>query len=139
MITAPAPARVLREPLDDLRADPLHVVAAVEPAAGARRLAVLSGTWFGGGTVVTADPVDVVEAWAPAEVAAALARLDQDARDEEPLPRTERGDLLCVFTAGAYGFAMSSNYNNRPRAPEVPGPMSWSGVPSAFAHSSRQA
>jgi len=36
-----------------------------------------------------------------------------------PLPRTERGDLLAVFTAGAYGFAMSSNYNNRPRAPEV--------------------
>ena len=36
-----------------------------------------------------------------------------------PLPRTKRGDLLAVFTAGAYGFAMSSNYNNRPRAPEV--------------------
>jgi diaminopimelate decarboxylase len=36
-----------------------------------------------------------------------------------PLPRTQRGDLLAVFTAGAYGFAMSSNYNNRPRAPEV--------------------
>jgi diaminopimelate decarboxylase len=35
------------------------------------------------------------------------------------LPRTQRGDLLAVFTAGAYGFAMSSNYNNRPRAPEV--------------------
>src|SRR5690606_6782892 len=35
------------------------------------------------------------------------------------LPRTERGDLLAVFTAGAYGFAMSSNYNNRPRLPEV--------------------
>jgi diaminopimelate decarboxylase len=35
------------------------------------------------------------------------------------LPRTERGDLLAVFTAGAYGFAMSSNYNNRPRACEV--------------------
>ena len=30
-----------------------------------------------------------------------------------------RGDLLAVFTAGAYGFAMSSNYNNRPRAAEV--------------------
>jgi diaminopimelate decarboxylase len=27
--------------------------------------------------------------------------------------------LLAVFTAGAYGFAMSSNYNNRPRVPEV--------------------
>ncbi len=36
-----------------------------------------------------------------------------------PLPTTQRGDLLAVFTAGAYGFAMSSNYNNRPRAPEV--------------------
>lgn len=35
------------------------------------------------------------------------------------LPRTQRGDLLAVFTAGAYGFAMSSNYNNRPRLPEV--------------------
>jgi diaminopimelate decarboxylase len=36
-----------------------------------------------------------------------------------PLPLTARGDLLAVFTAGAYGFSMSSNYNNRPRAPEV--------------------
>lgn len=29
------------------------------------------------------------------------------------------GDLLCVRTAGAYGFTMSSNYNSRPRAAEV--------------------
>ena len=35
------------------------------------------------------------------------------------LPEVKRGDLLAVFTAGAYGFAMSSNYNNRPRLPEV--------------------
>lgn len=35
------------------------------------------------------------------------------------LPPTQRGDLLGVFSAGAYGFAMSSNYNNRPRAAEV--------------------
>ena len=39
--------------------------------------------------------------------------------NDRPLPQTRRGDLLAVFTAGAYGFAMSSNYNNRPRAPEV--------------------
>jgi len=38
---------------------------------------------------------------------------------QRPLPKTKRGDLLAVFTAGAYGFAMSSNYNNRPRAAEV--------------------
>jgi diaminopimelate decarboxylase len=36
-----------------------------------------------------------------------------------PLPQTQRGDLLAVFTAGAYSFAMSSNYNNRPRPPEI--------------------
>ena len=29
------------------------------------------------------------------------------------------GDLLCVHSAGAYGFTMSSNYNTRPRAPEI--------------------
>lgn len=29
------------------------------------------------------------------------------------------GDLLAVLSAGAYGFAMSSNYNSRPRAAEI--------------------
>ena len=29
------------------------------------------------------------------------------------------GDCLCVFSAGAYGFVMSSNYNTRPRATEI--------------------
>ncbi|MHC4636534.1 MAG: diaminopimelate decarboxylase [Planctomycetota bacterium] len=38
---------------------------------------------------------------------------------DRPLPPVKRGDLLCVFTAGAYGFTMSSNYNARGRAPEV--------------------
>jgi diaminopimelate decarboxylase len=40
------------------------------------------------------------------------------ARDRA-LPPTKRGDLLSVFTAGAYGFTMSSNYNARCRAAEV--------------------
>ena len=31
----------------------------------------------------------------------------------------EPGELLAVRTAGAYGFAQSSNYNSRPRAAEV--------------------
>jgi diaminopimelate decarboxylase len=35
------------------------------------------------------------------------------------LPEVQPGDLLCVRSAGAYGFAMSSNYNSRPRAAEV--------------------
>jgi len=38
---------------------------------------------------------------------------------DRPLPPVERGDLLSIFTAGAYGFSMSSNYNARGRAAEV--------------------
>ena len=35
------------------------------------------------------------------------------------LPPMKRGDLVATFSAGAYGTAMSSNYNSRPRATEV--------------------
>jgi diaminopimelate decarboxylase len=35
------------------------------------------------------------------------------------LPKVEEGDLLAVLNAGAYGYAMSSQYNSRPRAAEV--------------------
>ena len=35
------------------------------------------------------------------------------------LERPDPGDLLAVRDAGAYGFAMSSTYNMRPRAAEV--------------------
>lgn len=31
----------------------------------------------------------------------------------------EQGELIAVMSAGAYGFAMSSNYNSRPRVAEV--------------------
>jgi diaminopimelate decarboxylase len=41
-----------------------------------------------------------------------LAR-DRQVADAAP------GDLLAVCTAGAYGFALSSNYNSRPRPPET--------------------
>ncbi|NUO80731.1 diaminopimelate decarboxylase, partial [candidate division KSB1 bacterium] len=40
------------------------------------------------------------------------------AKDRE-LERVQRGDLLAVMTAGAYGFSLSSNYNARPRPAEV--------------------
>ncbi len=39
--------------------------------------------------------------------------------EDRILPPVQRGELLSVFTAGAYGFSMSSNYNARGRAPEV--------------------
>jgi diaminopimelate decarboxylase len=38
---------------------------------------------------------------------------------ERSLPEVETGEMLAVFSAGAYGFTMSSNYNARLRAAEV--------------------
>ncbi len=38
---------------------------------------------------------------------------------DRALPQVDEGDLLAVMSAGAYGFAMASNYNARPRAAEV--------------------
>ena len=38
---------------------------------------------------------------------------------ERRIPAPDRGEILAVMSAGAYGFAMSSNYNSRPRVPEI--------------------
>ncbi len=38
---------------------------------------------------------------------------------DRALPPAKRGDLLAVFTAGAYGFVMACNYNARGRIPEI--------------------
>ncbi|MGB0911186.1 MAG: diaminopimelate decarboxylase [Nitrospirales bacterium] len=38
---------------------------------------------------------------------------------DRAIPETNSGDLLAVMSAGAYGFTMASNYNSRPRVPEV--------------------
>ena len=40
------------------------------------------------------------------------------AKDRQ-LPHLQRGDLIAIFSTGAYGFVMSSQYNSRPRAAEV--------------------
>ena len=70
-------------------------------------------------------PVRPVRATSPRQPVAAVYDVvgpvcesgDWLARDRE-LALAE-GDLLAVLCAGAYGFAMSSNYNARPRAAEV--------------------
>jgi diaminopimelate decarboxylase len=38
---------------------------------------------------------------------------------DRSLPPLDRGNLIAVFSAGAYGMAMASNYNTRPRGAEV--------------------
>ena len=38
---------------------------------------------------------------------------------DRPLPAARPGELLAVFTTGAYVASLASNYNSRPRLPEV--------------------
>ena len=38
---------------------------------------------------------------------------------ERTIPAVKPKDLLAVMSSGAYGFTMSSNYNSRPRVPEI--------------------
>jgi diaminopimelate decarboxylase len=38
---------------------------------------------------------------------------------DREMTSVNRGDLLAVMSAGAYGFTMSSNYNSRPKSAEV--------------------
>jgi diaminopimelate decarboxylase len=38
---------------------------------------------------------------------------------DRAMPEVKAGDLLAVMSAGAYGFVMASNYNSRPRVPEI--------------------
>ena len=43
---------------------------------------------------------------------------DYLAKDRD-LPELHRDDLVAVMSSGAYGFTMASNYNSRPRPPEI--------------------
>jgi diaminopimelate decarboxylase len=67
-------------------------------------------------------PVAEIRAGAPVEIADVVGPIcesgDFFAKDRE-LPRPEEGDLVAILSAGAYGFAMASNYNTRPRPVEV--------------------
>jgi diaminopimelate decarboxylase len=67
-------------------------------------------------------PVDEARRDGPSETADVVGPVCESgdflAKDRE-LPRAEENDLLAVMSAGAYGFAMASNYNARPRAAEV--------------------
>jgi diaminopimelate decarboxylase len=40
------------------------------------------------------------------------------ASDRE-LPAVQKGDIIAILDSGAYGFSMSSQYNGRPRCPEL--------------------
>ncbi|MEQ1859622.1 MAG: diaminopimelate decarboxylase [Chthoniobacteraceae bacterium] len=48
-----------------------------------------------------------------------FTRDDHELLQPRALPRPEPGDLIAIRDAGAYGYAMSSNYNSIGRAPQV--------------------
>lgn len=48
-----------------------------------------------------------------------FTRDDAELLQPRPLPRPLPGDLLTLRDAGAYGYAMSSNYNSIGRAPQI--------------------
>jgi diaminopimelate decarboxylase len=68
--------------------------------------------------ILVADKLDYAEEETVDVVGPICESGDALARDRR-LPKIEEGDLLAVLNAGAYGFAMSSQYNARPRAAEV--------------------
>jgi diaminopimelate decarboxylase len=58
-------------------------------------------------------------ALSPAQVVGPVCETADVLGRDVPLPEVEEGDLLAVLTAGAYGMVMASNYNARPRPPEI--------------------
>jgi diaminopimelate decarboxylase len=55
----------------------------------------------------------------PCDVVGPVCETGDFLAKDRRLPPMREGDLLCIYSAGAYGMVMSSNYNSRPRAAEV--------------------
>jgi diaminopimelate decarboxylase len=64
-------------------------------------------------------PLGSESAHAPCDVVGPVCESGDFLARDRPLPPVARGDLLGVMSVGAYGFTMSSNYNDRCRPPEV--------------------
>ena len=67
-------------------------------------------------------PLDAARTTAPTETVDVVGPICESSdflAQDRVLPTMEEGDLLALMSAGAYGFAMASNYNTRPRAAEV--------------------
>jgi diaminopimelate decarboxylase len=76
---------------------------------------VMYGSWH---TVVVANKADRPPAHRYA-IAGPICETGDILAEDRDLPTIAAGDLLAVLDAGAYGFAMSSHYNERPRCPEI--------------------
>jgi diaminopimelate decarboxylase len=68
--------------------------------------------------IVVANRLDAPEE-ATFDVVGPICESGDALAKDRRLPKVQEGDLLAVLNAGAYGYAMSSQYNSRPRAAEV--------------------
>lgn len=66
--------------------------------------------------VISATPTQALQ---PYDVVGPICETGDFLAKGRPLPTLKAGDLLAVMDTGAYGFAMSSNYNGRLRPAEV--------------------
>ena len=69
-----------------------------------------------------APPTDYeasIEGTEPWDVVGPVCESGDFLAKDRALPPLDRGALLAVFSAGAYGMVMASNYNTRPRAAEI--------------------
>jgi diaminopimelate decarboxylase len=55
----------------------------------------------------------------PATVTGPICESSDVVCEDRPLARPDRGDLLAIGNAGAYGYEMANTYNSRPRPAEV--------------------
>lgn len=70
-------------------------------------------------SITKATRVDEPRAMESADVVGPVCESGDFLAREWPLPEVKPGDLLVVWATGAYGFVQSSNYNARPRPPEI--------------------
>jgi diaminopimelate decarboxylase len=54
-----------------------------------------------------------------ADVVGPLCETGDFLAEDREIPDVQSGELLAILTAGAYGYALASNYNTRPRPAEV--------------------
>jgi diaminopimelate decarboxylase len=64
-------------------------------------------------------PVHHAPAVGPVRVVGPICESTDELSAEADLPDLQRGDLIAIMEAGAYGMVMASNYNAQPRPPEV--------------------
>jgi diaminopimelate decarboxylase len=64
---------------------------------------------------VTRRPAELLTA----DVVGPLCETGDFLAQDRVMADVEPGDLLAILTAGAYGYVLASNYNTRPRPPEV--------------------